>query len=103
MCPSIRFLPDAYYCYMAIKLTAQGGYNLQAISDSALAVGQVLLGEPPAELPALQASEVATEVIHQVAKIQSEHWESIDVKACEPPEVADTDEFTVRTPIPGQL
>lgn len=83
------------------ELTRKGGYNLQAISDSALAVGQVLLGEPPAELPALQASEVATEVMHQVAKIQSEFWKSIDVKACEPPEVDDTDEMPVRTSIPG--
>jgi histone deacetylase 6 len=46
----------------------------------------VLLGETPAELGALEASEVATEVIHQVAKVQSKYWKSIDAKACEPPE-----------------
>jgi histone deacetylase 6 len=64
----------------------QGGYNLEAISRSALAVGQVLLGETPAELGAIEASEVATEVIHQVALVQSKYWKSIDLKACEPPE-----------------
>jgi histone deacetylase 6 len=64
----------------------QGGYNLRAISDSAFAVAQVLLGETPAELGALQASDLGTEVIHQVAKVQSKYWKCIDVKACEPPE-----------------
>ena len=63
---------------------SQGGYNLEAISRSSLAVAQVLLGETPTELPVLEASEVATEVIHQVAKQQSKYWKSIDVKACEP-------------------
>ena len=86
---------------MDVTDALQGGYDLKAISDSALAVGQVLLGETPAELPPLQASEIATEVMHQVAKVQSKYWSSIDVKACEPPEVQDTDELTVRTSIPG--
>lgn len=83
-------------------LTHKGGYNLKAISDSALAVGQVLLGETPAELPPLQASEIATEVMHQVAKVQSKYWTSIDVKGCEPPEVTD-EEQVVQTSIPGTL
>ena len=67
-------------------LPYQGGYNLDAISRSSLAVAQVLLGETPAEMGALEASEVATEVMYQVAKVQSKYWKSIDVKACEPPE-----------------
>ena len=65
---------------------SQGGYNLEAISRSSLAVAQVLLGETPAELGVLEASEVATEVMYQVARVQSKYWKSIDVKACEPPE-----------------
>jgi len=67
-------------------LTIQGGYNLSAISNSAFAVAQVLLGETPPELGALKASEVATEVIHQVAKVHSKYWKSIDPVACAPPE-----------------
>ena len=70
----------------AVSSRQQGGYNLEAISRSSLAVAQVLLGETPAELGSLEASEIATEVIHQVAKVQSKYWKSIDVKACEPPE-----------------
>lgn len=67
-------------------ITTKGGYNLDAISRSALAVTQVLLGETPTEMGALEASEIATEVMFQVAKAQSKYWKSIDVKACEPPE-----------------
>lgn len=50
-------------------------------------MAQVLLGETPAELGQVQASEVATELMWDVAKVQSNHWKSIDAKACEPPEV----------------
>jgi hypothetical protein len=74
----------------------------------------VLLGETPAELRDLEASEVATEVMFQVAKVQSKYWKSIDVAGCEPPEgeltlriILNTvtnigDESTV-IPIPGEL
>ncbi|KAJ9125473.1 hypothetical protein QFC22_000434 [Naganishia vaughanmartiniae] len=61
-----------------------GGYNLNAISNSAEAVARVLLGEPVPPLPPLQASDIATEVMYQVAKIQSRYWTSIDVQACMP-------------------
>lgn len=92
----------------------QGGYNLEAISRSSLSVAQVLLGETPAELGQIEASEVATEVIHQVAKVQSKYWKSIDVKACEPPEgefglwpslttVTSAPENASVIPIPGEL
>lgn len=64
----------------------QGGYNLNAISESSLAVAQVLLGETPAEFGSLVASEIATEVMWQAAKVQSKYWKNIDLKACEPPE-----------------
>lgn len=70
-----------------VVVALEGGYNLTAISNSALAVAQVLLGETPAEIGHLEASEVATEVMYQVAKVQSKYWKSIDVKKCEPPEV----------------
>lgn len=32
----------------------------------------------------MQASDIATEVMYQVAKIQSKYWKSIDVQACLP-------------------
>ena len=47
-------------------------------------MARVLLGEGLPELPPMQASMMATEVMYQVAKVQSKYWKSIDVKACEP-------------------
>ncbi|KAJ9109114.1 hypothetical protein QFC21_000442 [Naganishia friedmannii] len=82
------------YAHMTYMLSAlaegklvvalEGGYNLNAISNSAEAVARVLLGEPVPPLPPLQASDIATEVMYQVAKMQSKYWTSIDVQACMP-------------------
>lgn len=86
-----------------VVVALEGGYNLKAISDSALAVAQVLLGETPAEIGHLEASEAATEVMYQVAKVQSKYWKSIDVKACEPPEVGADENISPVIPIPDIL
>ncbi|KAI9437713.1 histone deacetylase complex protein [Lactarius indigo] len=70
------------------KLVAalEGGYTLDSISNCALAVGRMLLGEAPPELPALVASEVEAETVWLVAKEQSKYWKNINIKACEPKE-----------------
>ncbi|BEI85282.1 hypothetical protein CcaverHIS002_0506830 [Cutaneotrichosporon cavernicola] len=70
-----------------VVVALEGGYNLRAISDSSLAVAQVLLGETPAEIGQVQASELATEVIHEVAKVQSKYWKNVNAAACAPPEI----------------
>ncbi|KAF9529381.1 histone deacetylase clr3 [Crepidotus variabilis] len=62
----------------------EGGYNLKSISDSALAVTQILLGQAPEQLPPLQACEQATETVWLVARQQSKYWKSVDPKSCEP-------------------
>jgi histone deacetylase 6 len=64
----------------------QGGYTLDSISNCALAVGRMLLGEAPPELPSLVASEVEAETVWLVAKEQSKYWKSINIRACEPSE-----------------
>ncbi|KAK4688388.1 histone deacetylase 6, partial [Tremellales sp. Uapishka_1] len=84
-----------------VVVALEGGYNLNAISDSALAVAHVLLGETPAELDVSEASELATEVIYQVAKVQSRYWKSINVPSCEPPEVTETEDIAPVISIPG--
>lgn len=63
---------------------AQGGYDLDALSSSALAVAKTLLGEELPELLPMTASDLATEVVYQVAKIQKRYWKTINVAACEP-------------------
>lgn len=62
----------------------QGGYCLDAIANSALAVTQVILGEVPPQMPPLTASESATETIYAVAMEQSKYWKNLDPKKCEP-------------------
>ncbi|PCH43673.1 histone deacetylase clr3 [Wolfiporia cocos MD-104 SS10] len=67
-----------------LVVALEGGYNLDAISVSALAVTQVVLGEVPPQLEPMVASEVATETIWHVATEQSKYWKNVDPKACEP-------------------
>lgn len=69
-----------------LVVALEGGYNLDSIRNSALAVTQVLLGEAPPEMPPMVASEAATETVWLVAKEQSKYWQSVDPKSCEPRE-----------------
>jgi histone deacetylase 6 len=69
-----------------IVAALEGGYTLESLSNCALAVGRMLLGEAPPELPSLVASEVEAETVWLVSKEQSKYWKSINVKACEPNE-----------------
>jgi histone deacetylase 6 len=71
---------------MFLSLRLQGGYTLESLSNCALAVGRMLLGEAPPELPPLVASEVESETVWLVAKEQSKYWKNINIKACQPKE-----------------
>ena len=51
---------------------------MDAISSSALACLNVLLGEQPPKLPSLSASESATQVMYEVALEQSKYWKCIN-------------------------
>lgn len=59
---------------------------MDSISNSALAVTKILLGEAPDQLPPMIAGETATETVFLVAREQSKYWKSVDPKACEPRE-----------------
>lgn len=72
--------------FESFSLWLQGGYTLESLSNCALAVGRMLLGEAPPELPPLVSSEVEAETIWLVAKEQSKYWKNINIKACEPKE-----------------
>ena len=82
-CTGSKFLNNADYLSPE---HFQGGYNLDSISKSALAVTKVLLGHAPDELPPMIASDTATETVWQTAIEQSKYWKNIDPKACEPRE-----------------
>ncbi|KAI0040244.1 histone deacetylase complex protein [Auriscalpium vulgare] len=78
-----------------VVVALEGGYNLDALSSSALSVGRTLLGEAPPEMSNLVASEIAAETVYLVAKEQSRYWKSINVKACEPRDEIESITFTI--------
>jgi len=78
-----------------LVVALEGGYNLDSISSSALAVTKVILGEAPPELSPMVAGETATETIWQVAMEQSKYWKNVDPKACEPREEVEEMAFSI--------
>ncbi|KAF7315593.1 hypothetical protein MIND_00074700 [Mycena indigotica] len=92
----------AHMTYMLASLAGgrlvvalEGGYNLNSITNSALAVAKVLLGEAPPPLRSMVASELAAETVWLVAKEQSQFWKSVSPKACEPQEEVASLSFAV--------
>lgn len=75
---------STYSISLVVAKKIKGGYNLDSISNSALAVTRIILGEAPDELPPLRANEAATETVWLVAREQSKYWKSVDPKVCEP-------------------
>ena len=85
-------LPRSMYLFAAYRaLTAsqtstggilikQGGYNLESISKSALAVTRTLMGEPPGRLNNVTASPSAIATVKKVAAYQSKYWPCIIMK-----------------------
>ncbi|EIN11329.1 histone deacetylase clr3 [Punctularia strigosozonata HHB-11173 SS5] len=67
-----------------LVVALEGGYNLQSIANSSLAVAKVILGEAPPQIAPMVASELGTETVWQVARQQSKWWKNVDPKACEP-------------------
>lgn len=57
-----------------VVVTLEGGYNLDAISKSALAVTKTLLGDPPGRLTSSLPSVSALQVFDEVQAIQSKYW-----------------------------
>lgn len=60
---------------MAVVL--EGGYNLDSIAKSALAVAKVLVGEPPESTITLLPHLETIEVVDEVIKIQSKYFKSL--------------------------
>ncbi|CAD6451949.1 7497f604-a3dc-42be-a176-7ed16bdd1e0e-CDS [Sclerotinia trifoliorum] len=58
-----------------VAVCLEGGYNLKAISRSALAVAKTLMGEPPIRQPIPPLNRVAAEVFEEVKYYQSPYWE----------------------------
>ncbi|KAG8901278.1 Histone deacetylase hda1 [Tulasnella sp. 408] len=80
---------------IGLEAVRSGGYNLDSISSSALAVAEVLLGNHPPSIPEMTASEIATETVWQVSRIQSHYWKMIDPKANEPKDAYEDDAIAI--------
>ncbi|KAJ6499967.1 histone deacetylase clr3 [Mycena vitilis] len=78
-----------------LVVALEGGYNLDSITKSALAVTDVILGGTPAEMKSMVASEAGAETVWLVAREQSKFWKSVSPKACEPQEEAASLAFSV--------
>lgn len=60
-----------------VAVCLEGGYNLRAISKSALAVARTLMGEPPERLPLPPINKTAAQTLDNVIRIQSRYWDCL--------------------------
>ncbi|KAK3297738.1 histone deacetylase A-like protein [Chaetomium fimeti] len=58
-----------------VAVCLEGGYDLEAISKSALAVAQTLMGEPPPKMEVPKISREAAKVLAKVQAYQAPYWE----------------------------
>ncbi|KAK5660808.1 hypothetical protein OQA88_12176 [Cercophora sp. LCS_1] len=91
------FVTPACYAHMTHMLMSlangrlavclEGGYNLEAISNSALAVARTLMGEPPPQLKIPKISKEAAKVLAKCQAYQAPHWQ------CMRPGIVDVQEM----------
>lgn len=58
-----------------VAVCLEGGYNLQAISNSALAVARTLMGEPPPRMQLPKINKEAHKTLDRVRAFQAPYWE----------------------------
>jgi histone deacetylase 6 len=58
-----------------IAVCLEGGYNLKAISQSALAVARTLMGESPPKMEIPKINKDAARLLHKVQAYQAPYWE----------------------------
>lgn len=66
-------------CEGKVAVILEGGYNPDAVADSALAVTNVILSRETAEPRDTVASTIAAATVQQVCRFQSKFWKSIKV------------------------
>lgn len=60
-----------------VAVCLEGGYNLRAISRSALAVAKTLMGEPPMRIKIPPLNRTAAHVLHQVRHCHAPYWQCL--------------------------
>jgi len=94
------FVTPACYAHMThmlmslaggkVAVCLEGGYDLEAISKSALAVAQTLMGEPPPKMEIPKISREAAKVLAKVQAYHAPYWE------CMRPGVVDVQELQLQ-------
>ncbi|KAK7746652.1 Histone deacetylase hda1 [Cytospora paraplurivora] len=74
-----------------VAVCLEGGYNLRAISDSALAVARTLMGEPPPRMTLPKINKEAAKALARVQAYQAPYWECMRPNIVSMPEVLHTD------------
>lgn len=91
------FVSPACYAHMThmlmsladgkVAVCLEGGYNLKAISVSAVAVAKTLMGEPPPRLELPKINKEATRILAKVQSLQAPYWECMRPGVVNVPEV----------------
>lgn len=81
------FVSPACYAHMThmlmsladgkVAVCLEGGYNLTAISNSAVAVAKTLMGEPPPKMEMPKINREAIRILAKVQALQAPYWESM--------------------------
>lgn len=79
-------------CDGKVAVVLEGGYNPDAVANSAVAVTDVLLSLKTAEPEQTVASSIAAATVHRVRRFHSRWWKSLKVPAIE------TDDFNPDSP-----
>ncbi|KAJ4117427.1 Histone deacetylase hda1 [Fusarium oxysporum] len=58
-----------------VAVCLEGGYNLKAISVSAVAVAKTLMGEPPPKMEIPKINKEAARILAKVQAHQAPYWE----------------------------
>ncbi|KAE9362747.1 histone deacetylase-like protein [Stipitochalara longipes BDJ] len=67
-----------------VAVCLEGGYNLRAISRSALAVAKTLMGEPPERMTIPPLNKEASNTLDQVKRQQAPYWDCMRVGVVDP-------------------
>ena len=69
----------------------EGGYNVDSVEASAVAMTRTLMGEPPERLGPLEPSVSAVKTIQLVLRTQALHWNSLQPRLAEFDRIKDLD------------
>lgn len=71
-----------------VAVCLEGGYNLQAISNSAVAVARTLMGEPPPRMNVPKINREAARTLAKVQALQAPYWQCMRPGVVDVPDIS---------------